>query len=47
VTSGKLKNAVFWDVTPWGFCNNRHFGGTYPLSHQGNKNRRARNVSSN
>jgi hypothetical protein len=23
-----LKNAVFWDVTPCGFCKNRRFGGT-------------------
>jgi hypothetical protein len=24
-----MKNAVFWDVTPCGFCRNRRFGGTY------------------
>jgi hypothetical protein len=24
----KLKNGVFWDVTPCGSCKNRHFGGT-------------------
>jgi hypothetical protein len=33
---------------PCGSCKNRSFGGTYHLSHQGDKNRRARNnVSSN
>jgi hypothetical protein len=41
-----LKNVVFWDVTPCGSCENRRFGGTYRL-HQDNKNRRAKNVSSN
>jgi hypothetical protein len=34
-------------VTPCGSCENRRFGGTYRLYHQGDKNRRARNVSSN
>jgi hypothetical protein len=24
----ELKNGVFWDVTPCGFCKNRRFGGT-------------------
>jgi hypothetical protein len=24
----KLKNGVFWDVTPCGSCKNRRFGGT-------------------
>jgi hypothetical protein len=44
----KMKNSVFWDVTPRGFCKNRRFGGTYRLHHQGAKNRRAKkNVSSN
>jgi hypothetical protein len=38
-----LKNAVFWDVTPYGSCKNRHFGGTYFLHHQGDKNQPARN----
>jgi hypothetical protein len=38
-----MKNAVFWDVTPCGFCKNLRFGGTYRLHHQGDKNRRARN----
>jgi hypothetical protein len=23
-----VKNVVFWDVTPFGFCKNRRFGGT-------------------
>jgi hypothetical protein len=23
-----MKNGVFWDVTPSGFCKNRRFGGT-------------------
>jgi hypothetical protein len=23
-----VKNGVFWDVTPCGFCRNRRFGGT-------------------
>jgi hypothetical protein len=26
--SAKLKNGVFWDVTPCGSCKNRRFGGT-------------------
>jgi hypothetical protein len=38
-----LKNGVFWDATSCDFCNNRRFGGTYRLHHQGDKNRRARN----
>jgi hypothetical protein len=41
-----IKNAVFWDVTLRGSCKNRRFGGMYFFHHQGNKNRRARNVSS-
>jgi hypothetical protein len=35
-----MKNAVFWDVTPCGFCKNRRFGGIYRLHHQGGKKRR-------
>jgi hypothetical protein len=31
------KNGVFWDVTPYGSCNYRRFGGTYRLHHQGDK----------
>jgi hypothetical protein len=38
-----IQNAVCWDVTPRGSCNNRRFGGTKCLHHQGNKNRPARN----
>jgi hypothetical protein len=30
-----MQNAVFWDVTLCGSCNNRRFGGTYHLHHQG------------
>jgi hypothetical protein len=41
------KNVVFWDVTPYGFSKNRRFGATYLLNHQGEKNRRTRNISSN
>jgi hypothetical protein len=29
-----MKNAIFWDVMPFGFCNNRCFRGTYHLHHQ-------------
>jgi hypothetical protein len=32
-SSCALKNAVFSDMTPNGFCENRHFGGTYRLHH--------------
>jgi hypothetical protein len=38
-----MKNAVFWDVTPCGFCKNRQFGGTYCLHHLRVTNRQARN----
>jgi hypothetical protein len=38
-----IKNAVFCDVTLCGSCNNRLFGATYCLHHQGDKNRRATN----
>jgi hypothetical protein len=31
----ELKNAVFWEVAPCGYCNNRRFGGTYRFRHQG------------
>jgi hypothetical protein len=27
-TAVTMKNGVFWDVTPCGFCKNRRFGGT-------------------
>jgi hypothetical protein len=43
-----MKNAVIWDVAQYGSCKNRHFGGTYRLHHQGDKNRRTRkNISNN
>jgi hypothetical protein len=40
------KNGVFWDVTLWGSCKNRRFGGTWRLLHQGDKNRWTRNNTS-
>jgi hypothetical protein len=42
-----VKNAVLWDVRPYGCCKNRRFRGTYYLCHQGDKNRQTGNVSSN
>jgi hypothetical protein len=36
-TTNPLMNAVFWNVTPRGSCNNRRFGGTYRFRHQGEK----------
>jgi hypothetical protein len=27
-TAVAMKNGVFWDVTPYGSCKNRRFGGT-------------------
>jgi hypothetical protein len=42
-----MKNAIFWDVTPWRFCRNRCLGGTYSLQHQGEGNERAKNNVSN
>jgi hypothetical protein len=38
-TAVTMKNGVFWDVTPFGSCKNRRFGGTYRLLYQGDKNR--------
>jgi hypothetical protein len=38
-----MKNAVFWDVTHCGFRENRRFGGTSRLDHQGDKSLRTRN----
>jgi hypothetical protein len=32
-----MKNTVFWDVMPCGFCENRRFGRAYRLRHQGGK----------
>jgi hypothetical protein len=47
-TAVTMKNVVFWDATPCGSCNNRRFGGTQRLHHQGDKNRRtSNNVSRN
>jgi hypothetical protein len=37
-----MKNDVFWDVTPYGSCKSRRFGGTYRHHHQGGKNQGAR-----
>jgi hypothetical protein len=43
-----MTNAVYFDIVLYGSCKKRHFGGTYRLHHQGDKNRRARsNVSNN
>jgi hypothetical protein len=33
-----LLNGVFWVITPCGSCENRRFGGTWRLLHQGDKN---------
>jgi hypothetical protein len=38
-TAVTMKTAAFCDVTTFGFCNNRSFGGMYRLCHQGGKNR--------
>jgi hypothetical protein len=40
-----MENAVFRDVAPCGSCKNRRFWGTQRLHHQGDKNRRTRNVA--
>jgi hypothetical protein len=34
-TAVAMKNGVFWDVTTFGSCKNRSFGGTYSFHHQG------------
>jgi hypothetical protein len=48
VVFGFYKNAFLRDVTSCGSCNNRRFGRTYRLNHQGENNQRVRNnVSSN
>jgi hypothetical protein len=39
-------NIVFWDVTPCGSCKNKHFGGTYRLHHQDEKNQPTRKTLS-
>jgi hypothetical protein len=47
-TAVTMMTAVFWAVTPRGSCENRRFGVTYRLYHQGKNSQRARNnVSSN
>jgi hypothetical protein len=46
VGHGSTENAVFWDVTPCGYCENRCFRGTYHLHHQGGKNQRTRLIDS-
>jgi hypothetical protein len=38
-----MKNAVFWDVAPYGSYKNRRFGGTYRLHLKGEKNQQPRN----
>jgi hypothetical protein len=45
-TAVTMKNAVFWDVMPYGCYKNRRFGGTYRLYNQGDKNRLASNNAS-
>jgi hypothetical protein len=30
-----MKKAVFWELTSYGSCENRHFRGKYRLHHQG------------
>jgi hypothetical protein len=34
-TAVTMKNAVFWDVTPFRSCVNQRFGGTYRFHIQG------------
>jgi hypothetical protein len=36
-TAVTMKNGVFWDITPCGYCKNRRFGGTWRLLHQGDE----------
>jgi hypothetical protein len=38
-----MKKTVFFDITPYGPCKNRRFGGSHHLHHQGGKNLRVRN----
>jgi hypothetical protein len=40
---GDYENVIFWDVTLRGCCKNLHFGGSYRIHHQGDKNGFARN----
>jgi hypothetical protein len=46
-TAVTMDNAIFWDVMKCVSRRNRRFGGTQHLNHQGDKNRGARDVSSN
>jgi hypothetical protein len=46
-TEVSMKNAVFWNVTPYGSSKNRRFGGPYRHHHEGDKNRQAWKISSN
>jgi hypothetical protein len=39
-------NTVFWDIASCGSSKNRRFEGTYRLTHEGDKNLRARNKGS-
>jgi hypothetical protein len=32
-----MENIIFWDVMPYGSCENRRFEGTYRLHHQSDK----------
>jgi hypothetical protein len=36
-TAASMKNGVFWDVKPCGFCKNRRFGGKYRLHHKSDR----------
>jgi hypothetical protein len=42
-TEMTMENAVFWDVTPCGYCKNRRFRGMCRFHHQGEKIQQARN----
>jgi hypothetical protein len=47
-TAVTIKNAIFWDVTLCGSCENQHFGGMCCLHQQDERNQWAgNNVSSN
>jgi hypothetical protein len=41
---GKMKNTVFWDVTPCGSCKNRRLGETCRFHHQDGKIQWTRNI---
>jgi hypothetical protein len=42
-----MKNTVVWGVKPSGSCKNRRFGRMYRILVQGDRDRRAKNVSGN